>query len=300
MLGDSDFVEGVTIAHDPDPDGNCQFAAVAHQLSNISIYRDISTLRKEAVQHLQDNRWFYETFVHNVTFDAYLDTISKEGTYGNNLTLIALMREYNLQCLVVSSRGLDQSALVSTDGSFDKNVRTIALGYFPEGFGMHYVSIKMDKMVSDNLISTLECTCDAGNSIETKTVSAPKHITGHVRDADESIITRTTSGNTALKDLRNMINNIRAQRRKATFPFILLPLHIQIDILKICINSNPVMQFVIAKVGEHLRELIRLMAIQKPRIYIAPYIQLNNRNPVSVRFLLMRAGGSSGLILAIK
>lgn len=103
----------------------------------ISIHRDISTLRKEAVQHLRENRWFYETFVHNVTFDAYLDTMSKEGTYGDNLTLITLMREYNPQCLVVSSRGLDQSALVSTDGSFDKNVRTIALGYFPEGFGMH-------------------------------------------------------------------------------------------------------------------------------------------------------------------
>lgn len=240
--------------------------------------------------------------MHNVTFDAYLDSMSKDGTYGDNLTLIALMREYNLQCLVVSSRGFDQSALVSTDGSFDnlKNVGTIALGYFPEGFGMHYVSIKMDKMVSDQLISTLECTYDADNSSETKTGSASEHRTGQVRDADESIITRTTTENTVLKDLRNMINSIRAQRRKTTFPFLLLPLHIQIDILKICINSNPVMQFVIAKVGEHLRELIRLMAILKPRIYIAPYIQLNNRNPVSVRFLLMRAGGNSGLILAIK
>lgn len=265
MLDESGFVEGVTIAHDPDPDGNCQFAAVAHQLSIIGIYRDISTLRQEAVQHVRDKRLFYETFVHNETFDACIDNMSKEGTYDDNLTLIALMREYNLHCLVLSSRGLDQSALVSTDGSFDRNIRTTALGYFPEGFGMHYVSINMDRMVSDQLISTLDCTQNADDSSNTTkqrtAVSDPKNKRGHVRDAVD--LSDTDTKRTALKDLKNMINRRRAQGRKTTFPFLLLPIHIQIDILKTCINSNPVMQFVIAKVGEHFRELIRLNGIQK-------------------------------------
>jgi hypothetical protein len=62
--------------------------------------------------------------------------MSKDGTYGDNLTLIALMREYNVQCLVVSSRGLDQSSIMSADRRFDSTVGTITLEYFPEGFGM--------------------------------------------------------------------------------------------------------------------------------------------------------------------
>jgi hypothetical protein len=37
-----------------------------------------------------------------------------------------------------------------------------------------------------------------------------------------------------------------------------------------------------------------LIDIQKPGIYIAPDIQLNNQNQVSVRLLLRRAGRNSG------
>jgi len=98
-----------------------------------------------------------------------------------------------------------------------------------------------------------------------------------------------------------MINNRRAQKR-TTFPFLMLPLHIQVEIFKFCIQSNPSIQFVLAKVGKPFRDLIRSMSLQTPRIYIRPDIGLDtsNRNPVSVRFLLTRAGRNSGLISAIK
>ena len=98
-----------------------------------------------------------------------------------------------------------------------------------------------------------------------------------------------------------MINNRRTQRR-TTFPFLMLPLHIQVEIFKFCIQSNPSIQFVLAKVGKPFRDLLRSMSLQTPRIYIRSDIGLDtgNRNPVSVRFLLTRAGRNSGLISAIK
>lgn len=105
----------MNIAMDPNPDGNCQFAAISHQLGKIGIYKDVDALRKEAVHHIVENRYFYETFVYDETFDEYVKNMSKNGTYGDNLTLIALMREYNLQCLVVSTRGLEHSSIVSAD-----------------------------------------------------------------------------------------------------------------------------------------------------------------------------------------
>ena len=62
------------------------------------------------------------------------------------------------------------------------------------------------------------------------------------------------------------------------------------------------MQFVLPKVDKHFKELIMLKNIPRPRIHIAPHINFDtsNRNPVSVRFLLRRAGRNSGIILRIK
>ena len=40
----------IKIAFDPPGDGNCQFEALSHQLSVLSIYKGASKLREDAVQ----------------------------------------------------------------------------------------------------------------------------------------------------------------------------------------------------------------------------------------------------------
>ncbi|KAL3865775.1 hypothetical protein ACJMK2_043130 [Sinanodonta woodiana] len=123
--------------------------------------------------------------------------------------------------------------------------------------------------------------CESDDEAANSGTSHGTHTDGHnAQNSENTNKSAIVTENAALKDLRNMVNNRRAQKRKEKFPFLLLPMHIQIDILKICIRSNPAMQFVLAKVGEHFRNVMKSMGMQKPRIYIPPHIQLKNRNPV--------------------
>ena len=62
-------VAELTILLDPRADENCQFEAIYHQLSLICMYRDVSTLRHEAVDYLRDNQQFYQLVVHNTPVD---------------------------------------------------------------------------------------------------------------------------------------------------------------------------------------------------------------------------------------
>lgn len=61
-------------------------------------------------------------------------------TYGDHLTLLALVREYSCQCLVLSAAGLEYISLISNDGIFDRNLMIITLGHFP---GIHHAGVKI-------------------------------------------------------------------------------------------------------------------------------------------------------------
>jgi hypothetical protein len=84
------------------------------------------------MNHIND----YVKFVH-VDFEEYMRQMQIKGTYGDHLTLLAIIREYNSQYVVISTSGLDHTAIVSNDSLFHKDVRTIVLGNFPEHSGMH-------------------------------------------------------------------------------------------------------------------------------------------------------------------
>lgn len=133
----------IHVSYDPYGDGNCQFSAVAHQLSQFGLYRTHQCLRSDAVEHMEKNRAEYEHFVSG-DFDLYLSSMHNNGTYGDHLTLLSLSREYNLQIMVFSAAGLDYSTIVSNDGTFQSDINTLTLGYFPEGNGEHYISVNVD------------------------------------------------------------------------------------------------------------------------------------------------------------
>lgn len=62
----------ISVSYDPKGDGNCQFSAVAHQLSQFGLHRTHQCLRSDAVRHMEKNRAEYEHFVLE-NFDLYFN-----------------------------------------------------------------------------------------------------------------------------------------------------------------------------------------------------------------------------------
>ncbi len=54
--------QGFDIVYNPLGDGNCQFAALADQLSALGVFRSEETLRNEIIGYLQENQLHNEGF----------------------------------------------------------------------------------------------------------------------------------------------------------------------------------------------------------------------------------------------
>ena len=94
----------IKVVENPNDRGNCQFASVAHQLSQFGVYRSAQQLRMDAINHIQNWRAYYGEFLTE-PLDTYDEKMKCSWEFGDHLTLIALVREYNVLYLVVSSAG---------------------------------------------------------------------------------------------------------------------------------------------------------------------------------------------------
>jgi hypothetical protein len=139
-------------------DGNCQFHAVSRQLSNNfkGNVGDIShlNLRKKAVEWLRQNPewnpWKEEgCALHNFVdeeWGRYCDRMAKSGTWGDHITLIALVEILNVGIRIISSVVGDQfmteidPSSKSGDSSLGRS-KVLFLGHRSE---FHYVSLVED------------------------------------------------------------------------------------------------------------------------------------------------------------
>lgn len=91
----------LNIRFDPLPDGNCQFSAIADQLSTIGIFRSERKLRMEIVADLtllpygMDVSPSIPNYVQGSWTD-YLQRMAQDGTYGDHLTLQRASQIYNV------------------------------------------------------------------------------------------------------------------------------------------------------------------------------------------------------------
>ena len=128
------------LGFDPPGDGNCQFHAIAHALSRYGIYRSAQSLRADIVRHLENNPndhdWMPLELFMGMPFSDYVDQMTIDGTYGDQVTLRAASEVYNIQFTIISSLEAQGIADISPDG-FDSLGR-ITLGYCAEGYEYHY------------------------------------------------------------------------------------------------------------------------------------------------------------------
>lgn len=143
-LEEPDFVNGFremgfTVPYNPIGNGDCQFAAVSHELRKLGIERSSDTLRTEIVQDLRVRP--QPGFVVG-SYSDYLESMAKRGTYGDHLTLSRIAECFRVRILVVDARGPVYSTIIAPHG--DENAPMIVLGYLPEEQGEHYVVLQGD------------------------------------------------------------------------------------------------------------------------------------------------------------
>ncbi|EGC28914.1 hypothetical protein DICPUDRAFT_85026 [Dictyostelium purpureum] len=123
-------------------DGNCQMHALSDQ-----IFGDLEhsvIIRNNIVDWLRKNKGFYlpngETlsdFVTTNSWEEYCDSMSKNGTWGDHLTLVAAAEIYKINISIVSSVESQSSSFIEITPSI-KCENGILLSHFAE---FHYGSL---------------------------------------------------------------------------------------------------------------------------------------------------------------
>ena len=136
--------QGYSMTFNPSKDGNCQFSAIAHALSEYGIFRSPTTLRYEVVEYLRNNSHNAEGFPFDVfltqPWEDYLQEMSHHGTYGDQITLQTVADMLGVEILVISTLGSEGRVWISPRSAIP--LCRVILGHFSEGEGIHYVAMR--------------------------------------------------------------------------------------------------------------------------------------------------------------
>ncbi len=147
------FTGADALDYNPPGDGNCQFDAVANQLRNFGIHRSAQTLRAEVVSFLEQKSNYYRKKFVPSDWSLFLNDMKRDGTYGGHVTLHAICVIYNVDILVISSRGKQYTTLVSVDDSCNLQRNLIVLGHLVSA--EHYVSLSRHARCTSEALTSL-------------------------------------------------------------------------------------------------------------------------------------------------
>ena len=133
-----------TVLFDPLGNGNCQFAAVSHQLGfrKITPIRTAEELRQVSVAFLKEKEQEMRGFIGNVDAKTNLQQMTFTETFGDHLTLSAMAKYLKIQIIVMSTEGLSHTVLVSYEDYFLPGEPYIIIGHNP--ISQHFVSLDID------------------------------------------------------------------------------------------------------------------------------------------------------------
>ncbi|KAL6531020.1 OVARIAN TUMOR DOMAIN-containing deubiquitinating enzyme 10 [Orobanche hederae] len=127
--------EGFSDAKIP-ADGNCQFRSLADQLFKTSDYH--KQVRQEIVNQLKSCPQSYKRYVP-MDFSVYLKSMSKNGEWGDHVTLQAAADAFRVKIIVITSfRDTSSIEILPKSQKFD---RVVYLSFRAE---VHYNSIHLN------------------------------------------------------------------------------------------------------------------------------------------------------------
>merc|ERR1712232_26351 len=104
-----------------EDDGNCQFRAISKELYGTQRYH--SGVRAQIIQYLRNHESEYKVFFEDAEWHNYLDTMKKEKTWGDELTLRVAAECFGVYIHLVTSTEENWLLHYSPSGEVDPNVR---------------------------------------------------------------------------------------------------------------------------------------------------------------------------------
>ncbi|KAI8456055.1 hypothetical protein BY996DRAFT_4580119 [Phakopsora pachyrhizi] len=95
-----DYLPGYEHSTTIGKDGNCQFRAISLILHNNQERHEV--VRSEVVDYIKTHRNYYEVFILPIKFEDYVEEMSKNGNWGDEITLRAAIEIYKLRVFVLS------------------------------------------------------------------------------------------------------------------------------------------------------------------------------------------------------
>ncbi|KAL3530540.1 hypothetical protein ACH5RR_009862 [Cinchona calisaya] len=114
-------------------DGNCQFRALSDQFYRTPEHHEF--VRQEVVDQLKSCPEIYEGYVP-MAYDDYLEKMSRNGEWGDHVTLQAAADSYGVKIFVITS--FKDTCYIEILPSIQKSERVIFLSFWAE---VHYNSI---------------------------------------------------------------------------------------------------------------------------------------------------------------
>ncbi|CAL9776380.1 unnamed protein product [Musa acuminata subsp. burmannicoides] len=114
-------------------DGNCQFRALADQLYRSPEHHKF--VRQQVVDQLRSHPEIYDGYVP-MSYDDYLKKMSKNGEWGDHVTLQAAADSYGVKIFILTS--FKDTCYIEILPSVEKSKRVICLSFWAE---VHYNSI---------------------------------------------------------------------------------------------------------------------------------------------------------------
>jgi len=103
-----------------DGDGNCQFRTLAFNLFGSQDHHKVT--RRAAVAHIKAHKDFFSVFFEDTEeFERYIKDMSGNGTWGDELTLRAIVEAYGCEAHVITSEEKNWYLVYTPEGSASKS-----------------------------------------------------------------------------------------------------------------------------------------------------------------------------------
>eukprot|EP00327_Prymnesium_parvum_P019106 CAMPEP_0113234162 /NCGR_PEP_ID=MMETSP0008_2-20120614/2871_1 /TAXON_ID=97485 /ORGANISM="Prymnesium parvum" /LENGTH=253 /DNA_ID=CAMNT_0000080995 /DNA_START=75 /DNA_END=835 /DNA_ORIENTATION=- /assembly_acc=CAM_ASM_000153 len=111
-------------------DGNCQFRAAAYNLFGAQAYHAV--VRQSAVEHMRKHADFFGIYFEDEReFNDYLQSMSQARTWGDELTLRAIVEVYCCEAHVITSESANWYLAYSPDTEEERDASIAALSQWP-------------------------------------------------------------------------------------------------------------------------------------------------------------------------